>query len=99
SMLYGLLRDMQASLRGVGEAQRTASTGKRVRQVSDDPPAGAGILQAAHGLRAVEQYRRNVSMASAHIASEETALTQLDSILGRAREIAVQQANATANAG
>lgn len=99
SMLYGLLRDMQASLRGVEDAQRTATTGKRVRQISDDPPAGAGILGAAHGLRAVEQYRRNVSMVSAHIATEEGALTQLDSILTRAREIAVQQANATVDAG
>jgi len=94
-LLHGLLRDMQAGLRGVEEAQSILSTGRRVRRVSDDPSAGAGILQAAHRLRAVEQYRRNVSMAVAHLASEESALTQLDELLARAREIAIQQANST----
>lgn len=98
-LLQGLLRDMQAALRGVDEAQTTASTGKRVRRVSDDPSAGAGILQAGHRLRAVEQYRRNASMVAAHLASEESALSQLDTLLARAREIAVQQANSTVNAG
>jgi len=94
-LLQGLLRDMQAVLRGVEQAQKMASTGKRVRQVSDDPAAAAGILQAAHRLRAVEQYRRNASMVAAHLASEESALTQLDALLARAREIAIQQANST----
>jgi len=97
-LLQGLLRDVQAALRGVEEAQRAASTGKRVRQVSDDPPAAAAILETAHLLRAVEQYRRNASMVAAHLASEESALTQLDALLARAREIAVQQANSTATA-
>jgi len=94
-LLQGLLRDMQAGLRGVDEAQSIASTGKRVRRVSDDPSAGAGILQAAHRLRAVDQYRRNASMVAAHLSSEESALTQLDTLLARAREIALQQANST----
>jgi len=94
-LIHGLLRDMQTALRGVENARMDAATGKRVRRVSDDPAAGAAILDASTQLRAIEQYRRNASVAEAHIASEEAALAQLDLLLTRAREIAVQQANAT----
>jgi flagellar hook-associated protein 3 FlgL len=98
-LVHGLLRDIQTALRGVEDARVDAATGKRVRRVSDDPPAGAAILDTAAQLRAIEQYRRNGSVATAHIASEEAALAQLDLLLARAREIAVQQANDTVTAG
>ncbi|MGZ8378630.1 MAG: flagellin N-terminal helical domain-containing protein [Gemmatirosa sp.] len=82
----------------LAEAQERVATGKRVGKMSDDPTAGSAIMQASGQLRALEQYQRNVGTIGARIDAEESALDQVTQLLTRAKELAVGQYGATANA-
>lgn len=92
------LRSLQESQQGIADARDRASTGIRVSRASDDPVATTGILQASGSLRALDQYRRNLSSAQARLGVEESILEQVTNILTRAKELAASQGTATANA-
>lgn len=92
-----LLTELQHNMRRIEDAQASIVTGRRVRTVSDDPVAAAAVMRTSSELRALEQYRRNVVSAELRLAAEEHALDRLNEIMIRAREIAVSQADATAN--
>jgi len=92
-----LLTELQQNQRRIEDAQARLVTGRRVRTVSDDPVAAAAIMRTASELRALGQYRRNVVYAEMRLAAEEHALDRLNEIMIRARELAVSQADATAN--
>ncbi len=92
--LYGL----QQALRAVDDAQRRATTGTRVEKASDDPAATTAIVGAASSLRAITQYQRTINTATARLAAEEQALGSVTQILERAKELAMSQGTATANA-
>lgn len=49
-------------------------------------------MQSSSGLRALEQYRRNLEAGQARIAIEDSVLEQITSSLIRARELALSQA-------
>ncbi|NLG62247.1 MAG: flagellar hook-associated protein FlgL [Candidatus Cloacimonetes bacterium] len=91
------LASIQDNLRRVGEAHQRATSGLRISRVSDDPAGAAQVLGADRGLRALEQYRRNIDNARTRLDAEETALTQLSDLLTRARELGLAQASATSN--
>jgi flagellar hook-associated protein 3 FlgL len=84
-----IIARLQAGAQRLEQAQRRATTGLRVERLSDDPNAGAVVMQAAAGLRAAAQYGRNVERASAALVAEDSALQQVSDILARARELAV----------
>jgi flagellar hook-associated protein 3 FlgL len=84
-----IIARLQAGAQRLEQAQRRATTGLRVERLSDDPNAGAVVMQAAAGLRAAAQYGRNVERASAALVAEDSALQQVTDILARARELAV----------
>lgn len=91
-----VLRDLQAGLSSLAEAQREAATGRRVATMSDDPVAGVLVMQVDRNLRGLEQYRRNVTSVRTKLDAEEAALDQVGTLLSRARELGVEQATATA---
>lgn len=91
------LSGFQAQMRALDTARREASTGLRVSRPSDDPLAVAGVMQSASGLRALEQYRRNLEWARSRLDLEDTVVDQLGGALTRAKELAVSQAGATAS--
>lgn len=91
------LSGFQAQMRAVDKARREATTGLRVSRPSDDPVAVAGVMQSASGLRALEQYQRNLSTARSRLDLEDSVLGQLGDALVRAKELAVSQAGATAS--
>ncbi|MBX6363363.1 MAG: flagellar hook-associated protein FlgL [Gemmatimonadetes bacterium] len=92
------LSAIQRNLSAMSDAQLRVASGLRVRTSSDDPVAAAEIMRASSGLRALEQYRRNIGAARNRLAAEESVLDQLSDLLSRASEIAVAQAGSTANA-
>jgi flagellar hook-associated protein 3 FlgL len=67
--------------------QEQVTTGKRMLRASDDPIGAATSMEARSSLRALEQYRRGVEMATNRTATEETVLTQLSDLLIRAKEL------------
>jgi flagellar hook-associated protein 3 FlgL len=92
--LAGLARQMRA----LEDARRQAATGLRVSRPSDDPVAVAGILQSDSGLRALEQYQRNLASGQARLQLEDSVLSEMSQALERAREVGIGQAGDTANA-
>jgi len=91
------LSGFQAQMRALDTARREASTGLRVSRASDDPLAAAGVMQSASGLRALEQYRRNLETARARLDLEDSVVDQLGNALTRAKELAMSQAGSTAS--
>jgi flagellar hook-associated protein 3 FlgL len=92
------LAALQRSLRAVDEAQHRATTGVRVEKGSDDPSASTAIVTSGSSLRAIEQYQRTINAASSRMAVEELALTSVTQLLERAKELAISQGTATADA-
>jgi flagellar hook-associated protein 3 FlgL len=89
---------MQSGMRAIAEAQQRVTTGLRVNRPSDDPVAAAGILQSSSGLRALDQYRRNLETGQSRLAIEDSVLDQVTQSLTRAKELAVQAVNNTSSA-
>ena len=92
------LGHLQLGLRRVLESQEQASTGLRIRQVSDDPLAATEVIRSGSSITALAQYKRNMDAATARLGAEENALDTLGNLLSRARELATQQGSATASA-
>jgi flagellar hook-associated protein 3 FlgL len=93
-----IIARLQAGAQRLEQAQRRATTGLRVERLSDDPNAGAVVMQAAAGLRAAAQYGRNAQRASAALDAEDSALQQITDLLARARELGVAANSANVDA-
>lgn len=92
------LAGFQANLRQVEAAQRRVSSGLRIEKASEDPVAATGVMQAGSSLRALDQYRRNIGLASTRASAEEGVLDRVTEVLTRARELAISQGSDTASA-
>jgi flagellar hook-associated protein 3 FlgL len=90
-----VLYDLQSTLSEVAKAQSQVASGKRITTMSEDPLAGAQVLTADRGLRAIEQYRRNSTAARSRVDAEESVLNQLTDLLTRAKELAIQEGSST----
>ncbi len=93
-----VLRDLQSNMVQLARAQEQVSTGKRITRMSQDPVAGTDVLRAERDLRALAQYRRNITAARTRVDTQESALDQAGDILVRARELAVTEASSSASA-
>jgi flagellar hook-associated protein 3 FlgL len=91
------LANLQLNMRRVLEAQSASTTGKRIRAVSDDPIGASQVMQSDGSLRALEQYRRNITSATARVNAEEGALDGLTQLLERAKELGISQSVSSAS--
>jgi flagellar hook-associated protein 3 FlgL len=92
------LEYIQSNLQRLVKAQDQAATGKRFQKGSDDPAATADVLRADGTLAAYAQYSRNGDLAIAKASEEDRALSNVQLITERARELASQQASSTSDA-
>ncbi len=92
------LEGIQRNLQAIAQAQEQISSGLRVSRPSEDPVGASGVLRANTGLRALEQYRDNISSARARLDLEEGTLNELTNSLSRAKELGVGQMGSTATA-
>jgi flagellar hook-associated protein 3 FlgL len=92
------LANLQSNLRRMLDAQETATTGKRIHVVSDDPIGASQVMQADGSLRALDQYKRNIGHATARVGAEEATLSGLTQLLERAKELGISQAGINASA-
>jgi flagellar hook-associated protein 3 FlgL len=93
------LANLQLNMRRILDAQQTATTGKRIRAVSDDPIGASQVMQSDGSLRALDQYKRNIGSATARVDAEESALDRLTQLLERAKELGIAQAVSNAGPG
>ncbi len=94
SMLIGnFLSNMNNNLKRIEVHQNQLATGRKITRPSQDPVGVTRSLQARTELNKIDQYTRNVGDAKAWLTQTETALSEMNSILARVYELAVDGAN------
>lgn len=92
-----VVQAVQSNLQRIARAQAQIATEKRIQTASDDPVAASEVMADNEELRAIDQYRRNLSSVSARVDLEESVLSQLTFLIERAQELATAQATGTAS--
>jgi flagellar hook-associated protein 3 FlgL len=90
-----LLADLQTITDKLARTQGKLSSGKEIQKPSDDPFATARALQFRAELASNKQYQSNVGEASSWQDATDTALSSIDDLVQRARDLVVQGANDT----
>ncbi len=90
------IRTLQAGLAERAKLQEQASSQRAIRTASDDPAAAAAILGVRGEQARVAQYARNITDATAWVATADGALGSSLDLLARARDLTVQGANSGA---
>ena len=85
-----VILDAQARL---ARTQEELASGKRILNPSDDPVASAQIQNIKSELTRIETLQKNISHATSELAMVEDSVANVESILMRARELAVRGAN------
>jgi flagellar hook-associated protein 3 FlgL len=93
------LSDMQKNMEAIFRSHEQLSTGKRINRPSDDPTAMSRAIGYKTEISAIEQNKRAVNTARNSIESMESALTNLNGIITRARELAMSGATGSVDAG
>jgi flagellar hook-associated protein 3 FlgL len=87
------LRSVRDHLETLARLQEQATTGRRVRRVSDDPAAATQIMRSEAEVRDFEQFRRNGMEATTRLATEDVVLTSARDLLRQARGLAISVAS------
>ncbi len=96
---FGVLTNNLARARARAlEFQQQVSTGKLVRQPSDDPSAFNHIALDKASLAAIEQRKRNIVFGQTRLDLSDKALSNAMSSLSRVQQLAVQFRNDTNSA-
>jgi flagellar hook-associated protein 3 FlgL len=77
----------------LNEIERQVSSGKRLGVPSDDPAAAAAALRDHNDVALNQQYSRTVDSAKMHLSTADSALSSLDDVVQRARELTVEAGN------
>lgn len=93
-----VLQNLQRTFSDLAQTQNQVATGKRFERLSEDPLAGAQVMNSDRALRGIEQYRRNSAAARTRTDAEEATLGQLTDLLTRAKELALQEGSASGTA-
>ncbi|MEO0347184.1 MAG: flagellar hook-associated protein FlgL [Pseudomonadota bacterium] len=86
---------LQRLQRSLNDLQEQVATGRQIQRPSDDPVGSARALNLRESIDSVEQFQRNAGLAESRLRLEEETLTGVTELLQRARELALQAANAT----
>ncbi|MEM7164926.1 MAG: flagellar hook-associated protein FlgL [Planctomycetota bacterium] len=90
------LSSLQDNLRAIAEDNRKISTGKQFAVASDNPLSVRRLIAWETVIERNEKYQSNIEFASSRLGATESALDQMNDMIIRAREIALQQINGTA---
>ncbi len=95
----GLFQQGLSAIQGLSstlsKTQLQVATGRRVLQPADDPIAAARMLGLDAAIAQNTQYQRNAGIAQNRLALEEQVLTDVQNVLMRVRDLAVQAGNDT----
>ncbi len=81
---------MQRLQTALDYTQRQISSGRSILKPSDDPIASARALEIRESLSRLDQFDRNANLAENRLAQEEEALSTVNNVLQRVRELALQ---------
>lgn len=94
SFLAGLTA-MQRLQVALDQTQQQISSGRRILKPSDDPIAASRSLELREAISRLTQFDRNGGVTTNRLAQEESALTSVNNVLQRVRELALQANNGT----
>ena len=92
-----MLANIQLAGKSLLTAQEQLTTGKRINRVSDDPASALLALGQRATLRRSEQLSRNLDEARSWTDSNDTALSDVNTQLSRARALLVQANSGSAD--
>ena len=99
SLFYDRSRDAMAALSSKTDLLNTQiSTGKKIQAPSDDPLSYSRLRSITTQTADADAYAGNLKIASASLASADTALSSITDQITQARALATQAANGTLNA-
>ena len=97
SIVYGSTANLQDSLARSQRVQEKLTSGKEIARPSDNPTDVHTALDYRASIRRADQLKRNADDGLAMLGTADTALTDTSNLIKRARDLAVQGANATLN--
>jgi flagellar hook-associated protein 3 FlgL len=97
-MLTSLQTNMGSSLGRLQRTQEKVSSGKEISRPSDDPSGVASALQFRGSIQRADQLARNADDGLSWLSVADGALTGMQSVLSRARELALRGGSAALNA-
>jgi flagellar hook-associated protein 3 FlgL len=94
-MATRMLADLRTTYARMARTQDQISSGKRIGAPSDDPLGAAQARLRRSDLDGIDRHREGAETAKSWLDASETAMSHLDDILQRARELTLQAANGT----
>lgn len=98
-LYYQLVKDLGANSEKLFRLNGQISSGKRIDRPSEDPIGLSKVLINRTELNGITQYQKTIDLANGWLSRTDSICNNLDNLLGRASEIAVQEASATATPG
>ena len=98
TLFDGLERRIQQLTEGLHTVNEKLASQKKINRPSDNPLGAASAIGYRNLLSQVDQYGRNLNTGKSWMNSSESALSQSQDVVTRAKEIAIQMANATQSA-
>ncbi|HPS93251.1 MAG TPA: hypothetical protein PK600_02160, partial [Deltaproteobacteria bacterium] len=98
-LLYSeLVKDLNSNTEKLFKLNNQISSGKRINAPSDDPLGLASVLGYRTELNAFAQFQKAINYSDGWLSRTDSILQDMDDLLGRASELAVQQSSGTATA-
>lgn len=94
-LVNNMMSNLNSNLNRMERYQRQGASGRLFDKPSDDPIGMSKSLKLYTDISKVGQYERNLNDASSWMHTTENALTEMQSILQRTRELSVDAANGT----
>jgi flagellar hook-associated protein 3 FlgL len=88
-----VLDDLQRVSANLQHTQRKLSTGKEIGQVEDDPVGAGRAMFLRSEVADVQQYQKNINEALGFQDASESAMSSVQDIMKRAKELVVQAGN------
>lgn len=90
-----VLDDLQRVSASLQHTQRKLSTGKEINQVEDNPVGAGRAMHLRSEVSDVQQYQKNINEALGFQDASESAMSSVQDIMKRAKELVVQAGNGT----
>lgn len=94
-MVNDLRRNLNSNLRNMDTYQTQLSSGRKINSLSDNPAGVVKSMRLRSSITEGEQYLANISEAVNFMETTDSALSNINSILQRVRELTVSAANGT----
>lgn len=89
----GTVNDLTLAMDRLDATQQRLASGKRINQPSDDPYGASLAIQLNGSISGLGAYSRNVDDGTAWVQASDAALSGINNITQRVRELVVQNAN------